>query len=134
MLSFSNLLLDQIPFDRLLPSLRCSHQLGAARDKLIATLPLTPIWCGPKGPFPVPRNLRGIARPDALLASKRDHLDNNDGLLSLDNDVLLYLFFILETFWYSCVVSTSLYLGVPLTNFCSYLMDINIIILSYYFS
>jgi hypothetical protein len=86
--TFSNLLLDQIPLNRLLPSLRCSHQLGAPRDRLIATLPLTPDHVWTRGTIPLPRDLRDIARPDPLPIGKRDHLDINNGLLLPDNSIV----------------------------------------------
>jgi hypothetical protein len=41
---------DQLPLRGSLPFLRCSHLLGAPRDRLIAALPPTPDQCGPGGP------------------------------------------------------------------------------------
>jgi hypothetical protein len=68
--TFSSLLLDHILHNILLTSLQCSHQLGVPRDRIITSLSLTLDRCGLEGPFPLPRELIDITKPDPLLEGK----------------------------------------------------------------
>lgn len=85
------LLLDQLQHKILLPSLLCSHQLGAPKVRSIVPLPLTPDQCRPEEPSLRPSNLNGIASPDPIPVGIRDHLDPSNRRPPPDNGPLCNL-------------------------------------------